>query len=226
MAYTLEQVRKMVMDLVGEDSANPTYWTGSAVDELDEWILDAVEEICLVTGGHTEELRLPLGSGKKYYWLDPGKESSLLWIKHLRIEPAGKRLNLKDPVALSRDDFNWMTRTGTPEVWFPIGLEGIRVVPFPTTGGQMLEATIVTVPRLPDENDEDIPLEDSLVAGVTAYATATTLIQQRRLDKVQGWLLDYAKAIGLGKDHSFNMIGRAFQPKALGHAGFGVTNPS
>lgn len=214
----------MVMDMVGEDSSNPTYWTGLAAAELDQWILDAVEEVCLVTGCTTEELRLPLGSGKRYYWLDPGKGSQLLWIKHLRHEPSGKRISIKDPIALSRDDFNWMTRTGTPEGWFPVGTDGLRVVPYPSTGGQLLEAVVVVIPVIPDEDDEVIPLEDSLIAGIAAYAAAVTLIQQRRLDKVWGWLQEYIKSLGIGVDGSFNQIGRAFIPRGIGHAGGGLTN--
>ena len=100
MSYTLTQVRNMVMDLVGEDSVSPTFWTAANVDQLDNWILDAIEEISLVTGCNTEELRVPIRSNRRFYYLDPGKGSMLLWIKHLRIEPQGKRLALKIPKPL------------------------------------------------------------------------------------------------------------------------------
>ena len=50
MGYTLQDIRLMVMDIVGEDSVSPTYWTSSNDPELTEWINDGLEQVCLVTG--------------------------------------------------------------------------------------------------------------------------------------------------------------------------------
>ena len=226
MSYTLTQVRNMVMDLVGEDSVSPTYWTAANVGQLDNWILDAIEEISLVTGCNTEELRIPIRSNRRFYYLDPGKGSTLLWIKHLRIEPQGKRLALKDPEALSRDDYNWMTRTGTPEVWFPVGLNTIRIVPYPTVEGQLIEATVVTVPQTITLGAQDLPIEDQLIAGVASYAVGTVMIQNRRLDKVVDWFKEYHKALGIGMSYSLNLVPKTITLKGIGGAGVGIVDPT
>ena len=222
MSYTLTQVRSMVMDLVGEDSISPTFWTAANVSQLDEWILDAIEELSLVTGCNTEELRLPLQANKRYYRINPGKGSTLLWIKHLRIEPQGRRLDLKDPESLSRTDFNWMTRTGTPECWFPVGLDTVRFVPYPTEEGQLIEATAVTVPASITLGEQDVPIEDQLIAGVASYAAGTVMIQNRRLDKVTGWFQEYHKALGIGQSYSLNLTPKTITFKGIGS--IGVTN--
>jgi ketosteroid isomerase-like protein len=212
----------MVMDLVGEDSTTPTYWTSDNISQLDGWILDAVEEISLVTGCNTEEMRIPIRANRRYYKLDPGKGSSLLWIKHLRVEPQGRRLALKDAEALSREDYNWMTRTGTPMWWFPVGLDTMRIVPYPTEEGQLLEATVVTVPQLITLGEQDLPIEDHLIAGIAAYAVGTVMIQNRRLDKVSSWFTEYHKALGIGMSYSLNLTPKTTLPRGIGSVGISI----
>ena len=212
----------MVMDLVGEDSASPTYWTATNIAELDHWILDAIEELSLVLGCSTEEVRIPLQANRRYYVLDAGKASQLFYIKQMRIEPEGKRVNLKDPEALSRDDYNWMTRTGTPQVWFPIGLKTIRIVPYPTTDGQLLEATAVVVPAQVSGASEALRLEDRLISAVVSYAAAQVLIQQRRLDKVAGWMKEYHNVLGVNMSYSLNLTPKTIELKGIGSAGVRV----
>lgn len=206
----------MVMDLVGEDSADPTYWNAANVGQLDHWINDAVEELCALGGLYTEEVRLPLGSGRKHYWLDPGKGSQLLWIKHMRIEPDGYYVTGTDTEKLGREDYNWITRTGSPRQWYPFGLNGVRFVPYPTADGLLIEATLVCTPPVLERSDDETRVEVGVVASVVAYAAAYVMVQTRRLDKAAAWFGEYLKGAGIAKEDPMTRQVKALMPREIG----------
>lgn len=187
----------MVMDIVGEDSASPTYWTTSTDIELEEWINDGFEQVCLVTGQYVEEVIIPLFANKAWYRVDPGKGGTFLWMKYLKLWPQGYELSGVDPIKLAREDYNWMTRTGTPRTFFSVGLNTLRIVPYPTTDGQSLEGSCVCLPPSYVENDEVIDVDDSLIRPVVDYAAGMTLMSMRRLEKAVEFFKSYAVGLGL-----------------------------
>jgi len=198
VSYTLNDIKLMVMDIVGEDSASPTYWNSSNDSELTEWINDAFEQVCLQTGQYVEEFILPLFANRAWYRIDPGKGGQFLWIKYLRLYPEGYELGGADPNKLAREDYNWMTRTGTPRAFFPLGINSIRLVPYPSTNGQSLEGSCVCLPPSFSLNDTVIDLDKSLIRPVLDYAAGMALISMRRLDKALEFFRSYS--IGLGLD--------------------------
>lgn len=213
--YDLARVRSMVMDLVGEDSASPTYWTATNAGQLDNWINDAVEEMCALGGLYTEEIRLPLGSGRKHYWLDPGKGSQLLWVKHMRVEPDGYYVTATDTEKLTRGDYNWITRTGSPRQWYSFGLNGVRFVPYPAGEGLLIEATLVCCPPELSRTDDEVRVEQGAIAGIAAYTAAYVMIQQRRLDKAAIWYRDYLQSAGVASADPMMRQVKTLMPRSL-----------
>jgi len=197
VSYTLQDIKLMVMDIVGEDSSSPTYWNSSNDSELTEWINDGLEQVCLVTGQYVEEFTLPLFADRSWYRVDPGKGGQFLWVKHLLLQPEGYELGGADPTKLAREDYNWMTRTGTPRVFFPVGVNTIRVVPYPSTNGQSLEGSCVCLPPSLSTDDEVVDLGSSLIRPVVDYAAAMTLMSMRRLEKALGFFKSYSVGLGL-----------------------------
>jgi len=197
VSYTLNDIKLMVMDIVGEDSASPTYWNSSNDSELTEWINDAFEQVCLQTGQYVEEFILPLFANRAWYRIDPGKGGQFLWIKYLRLCPEGYELGGADPSKLAREDYNWMTRTGTQRVFFPIGINTIRVVPYPSTNGQSLEGSCVCLPPSFSTDDQIIDIDDSLIRPVVDYAAGMTLMSMRRLEKAIEFFKSYSVGLGL-----------------------------
>ena len=198
MGYTLEQVRAMVMDVVGDDSVNPTYWTPSTITELDEWILDALEEWVVLTGAYTEEIAIPLFADRKHYQLDPARGGQMLWIKHLLVSPEMWSLKGTSPAKLSREDYTWMTRTGTPRSFYPVGLGVIRIIPYPSEDGQVLEGTIVCVPASYNLASELVDIRDDSVSFIIDYVASLLLLSTKRLDKAKVFLRRYIEIGGLG----------------------------
>ena len=90
-----------------------------------------------------------------------------------------------------------MTRTGTPRVFFPVGVNTIRVVPYPSTNGQSLEGSCVCLPPSLSTDDEVVDLGSSLIRPVVDYAAAMTLMSMRRLEKALGFFKSYSVGLGL-----------------------------
>src|SRR3990167_2558579 len=197
----------MVMDSVGEDSVNPTYWTSSTVSELNEWIIDALEEWIVLTGAYTEEVAIPIFANRQYYRIDPGKGGQLLWIKHILVSPQMWSLKGTSPSKLSREDYTWITRTGTPRSFYPVGVDTIRVVPFPEEDGQVLEATIVCIPAEYSIAEELIDIRDDSISFVLDYVVGLLLLSSKRFDKAKTFLQRYITEGNLGEyklDRVFN----------------------
>ena len=204
------------MDIVGEDSDNPTYWDSSTDTELVEWINDGFEQVCLTTGQYTEEVIIPMYANRSWYQIDTTKGGQFLWFKYLRLWPEGNELGGADPTKLSREDYNWMTRTGTPRVFFPIGLNTIRVVPYPSTNGLSLEGTAVCLPPSYIDNDNVLDIDDSLIRPVVDYTAGMTFMSLKRLDKAVEFFRSYSVGLGLDNKKTSNLTNKVPKLGGLG----------
>lgn len=218
MPYTLSVVKKMVMDIIGEDSSSPTYWTSSNDIELEDYINDAVEEVCVLSGVYTQDLLLPLHASRDYYSLDPGKGGEFLYVNSVRVIPEGYSVGMSDPLKLTREDYNWMTRTGTPRTFFFVNPDMLRVVPMSSTEGQSLEILASTIPPTYTLDSEVIDLDESLISVVVAYAASMIFLSMRAFPKASLWSKVYMEGIGRTSKEGTSFLGRAQKIKDLGSA--------
>lgn len=221
---TLEYLKKVIMNNIGEDSVSPTYWTSSTDIEITDFINDAIEEVCTLTGQYVEDLYLPIWGDKQHYIIDSGKNSQLLWINYARIEPEAWRLVQVDSEKLSREDYNWMTRTGTPTCFIQYGLDTIRLVPYSTSDGKLLEMNIAAIPPVLVEDDNVINIHENHIPAVIAYATAMLFMTLRNLDKAYVWFGKYLKAIGEYAGDNSTLLNKAIKPVEIGSATFRQSN--
>lgn len=206
----------MVMDIVGEDSSAPTYWTSSNDIEIEDYINDAIEEVCVLTGMYKQDLVLPLHASRDYYRLDPGKGGEFLYVDSIRVEPEGYSLGMSDTTKLTREDYNWMTRTGTPRTFFFVNPDMIRVVPMAGTAGQSLEILASTIPPTYTLDDEVVDLDESLISVVIAYAASMILLSMRSFPKSSYWLKVYMEGVGRSSKEGTSFLGRAQKIRSLG----------
>lgn len=210
MAYTLLTLKKLIMDTIGEDSESPTYWDSTNDVELEDLINDAVEEMLVLSGNYIEEIHVPLYTDRRHYNLDAGKGGELLYIKGARVLPEGYTLSMVDPISLSREDYRWITRTGTPRSFYIVGNDTIRPVPYPSAEGQSLELIASIIPPNYSEDDEVVDIEDSFITGVTAYCSYMLFASMRNLEAAGRWFKEYQKAIATFVDNP-KLIGRAIR---------------
>lgn len=214
--YTLLDVKKMILDAIGEDSSSPTYWDSSRDSEIEDWINDAFEEICVLTGHYKESIYIPLMNGKKHYKISPGKGGEFLYLDLVRVLPTDRTVKMTDPYKLSRESYRWMTETGTPREFFMIGLDTIRVVPYPQNDGETLECIGVVIPPNYNLDDEKIDLQDAFIRAVVAYASYLMFLSMRMKDKAGVQLAEFARILGLYNIKTSNLMESAVELQDVG----------
>ena len=112
--YTLQTIKKSVMDIIGEDSITPTYWTSSNDIELENYINDAFEEVCILTRHYKEDLYIPLMANKKHYRISGGKVGQFLFLSSVRVLSNNDNLYMTDPFQLSETRLKVDDVSGTP----------------------------------------------------------------------------------------------------------------
>lgn len=195
--YTLQTIKKSVMDIIGEDSITPTYWTSSNDIELENYINDAFEEVCILTRHYKEDLYIPLMANKKHYRISGGKGGQFLFLSSVRVLSNNDNLYMTDPFQLSRQDSRWMTSTGTPRLFYMVGLDCMRIVPYPTTSGDTLECKGVIIPPSYTDDDEQIDIGDAFIGAITSYASYMVFLSLRMFDKAALQLIEFNNVIGL-----------------------------
>jgi hypothetical protein len=216
---TLSSLKKSILDILGEDSTTPTYWDSTNDIEIEDLINDAFEEICVTTGQYTEPISIPLFANRRHYALTPGKGGELVYLKGLRILPEEKDLTMTDPGKLTREDYRWITRTGTPEEFFVVNGDTLRLIPYPAEAGQVLEAYGVTIPPPYSYDDEELDLQDAFLGAIVGYVCYTLFTSMRMFDKGALWFDEYIKSLGLMNKEASSLIGRSIKFKAIDDAG-------
>jgi hypothetical protein len=212
---TFSDLKKSVMDIIGEDSASPTYWTSSNDIELEEHLNDAIAEVCILTGQYTNELVLPLYASRSYYHLDAGKGGELLYLKRVRVYPEGYSLEQTDPAQLTREDYLWITRTGCPSKFYLVNGDMLRTVPMDSDGGRSLECLAVTIPPRYTEDDEVVDITTEMIDWVVSYTSYMMFITLRRLDKANLWFKKYIENSGFNKADDGKYVGRLIKLQEL-----------
>ena len=212
---TLLELKKSVMDIIGEDSTTPTYWTSANDIELEEHINDAIAEVCLLTGQHTDELHPPLYASRSYYHLDAGKGGELLYMKRVRVYPEGYSLEQTDPAQLTREDYLWMTRTGVPFRFYLVNGDILRTVPMESDGGRSLECLAATIPGRYTEDDEVVDVTTETRGWIVAYTSYMMFLTLRRLDKANLWYKTYTQLSGFDKADDGKYVGRMIKLQEL-----------
>ena len=70
-------------------------------------------------------------ANKKHYRISGGKGGQFLFLSSVRVLSNNDNLYMTDPFQLSRQDSRWMTSTGTPRLFYMVGLDCMRIVPYP-----------------------------------------------------------------------------------------------
>ena len=217
--YTLSDIKSRVLDIIGEDSAAPTFWDSTQDGEIEDYINDAVEEACTLIPHYKEDIYLPLLTNKKHYRISPGKGGQFLYISNMRIIPDERDVEMVGAGQVARNDYRWMTSTGRPNRFFRIGVETIRVIPYPEQDGDTLVMSCVVIPPRYTENDELIDIHDTFIGIVVSYAAYMLFLSLRMIDKAGVQLERYSTLLGDYNVDATSMKQTAFKLRSVDNAG-------
>ena len=167
----MNTIETHVLEMIGEDTTSPDVFTDTSEGMLPirDSINDAIEEICMVTGCYAESYYISLRQNRNFYKFD-FKENSIAWIKDVWIVTQKRRLEQTDIPRLNSFNPRWLDNTGTPEAYFPIGIDAIGVWPAPASDTDILELSVIAIPQRYDEDTDRIKLRKNWDWAAAHYA--------------------------------------------------------
>ena len=214
--FLLSDLKTRVKDLVGDYSPE-TYWTSALDGEIEDYLNDAFEEVSVKTGAYKEAMYVPLSAGKRHYQIVPSSRGGqFLYPTNVRLMGQRRDLVLTDSRKLSRNDYRWMTRTGTPQEFYMVGVDTLRTVPYSAEGGDVLLVEGVVIPPSYVDNKEPIDIQDSFVNTLCEYASYMMLLEMRKFEPAAKAFQIYAEGIGLYDVKVINKTNKEWKLSGVG----------
>jgi len=109
-----------------------------------------------------------------------------------------------------------MTRTGTPQEFYMLGVDLLRTVPYDTVGGDSLLIECVVIPEFPDSNAQPVNLHESFSSMLVEYASYMMLLEMRQLEPAVEAFTSYAEKIGLFDTRVVNKTNKEWKLGGVG----------
>lgn len=161
------------MSFIGEDPDNPDVFrdTDATIAPIRDSINDAIQEIHLVHGGHTEKFNIPLVADKRFYRV-AFQGGFLGWINDAWLVNQKRRLHHTGIRDNDHNDPRWLLYNGTPEDYFIVGLDVIGFRPIPSSSSDIVEVTCSVIPAHYKTDRDRVKLRDSFKWAVVNYAVS------------------------------------------------------
>ena len=169
----MNKLERQVVAMVGDDPDNPDVFkdTEQGLKPIRRSINDAVQEIILLNGGFSRSFHIPLTEGKTFYSIN-FNDGFLGWIENVWIVNIKRRLSQTDLHSLRNWDYRWYSSTGTPESYFPIGVNVIGVYPKPSATSDIAEVSAMVIPAPYTNDKQKVRLRKSFEWSVINYAVS------------------------------------------------------
>jgi hypothetical protein len=150
----MNKLERQVVLMVGDDPDNPDVFTNTdqGMKAIRRSINDAIQEIIILNGGFTRKFHIPLTSGKTFYSIDIN-DGYLGWVENIWLMNIKRRIAQTDLHSLRKWDYRWYQSTGTPETYFPVGVNVLGFYPKPSSTSDIAEVHAIIIPA-PYTNDK------------------------------------------------------------------------
>lgn len=193
----MNDLEKQVLEYIGEDPDSPDVFvdTDAGIKPIRDSINDAIEEISLVTGAIKRRYHLPLEANKLFYRLK-FRGDHLAWITDVWLVDQKRRLEQVDFTRLKAFNPRWQQNFGTPESYFPIGVNSFGVWPRASGGGMLLLDCIV-IPARYTEDTNKIRIRKEFQRSVVDLAVSEYWASRGDARSAMIELGSYVEAVGL-----------------------------
>lgn len=191
-----------VLELIGESPEAPDVFTDDeeGMAPIRDALNDAVQEIVMLSGSHKRQYLIPLRGGIAFYRLRL-QNGSLGWVTDAWVVNQDKRLEQTDLLRLSQYDPRWMTYTGSPESYLPIGKDVIGFYPKPPSDGNLVELTVVEIPNAYASGADRVKLKERFQYAAVHFAVSEYWATRGDAAEAQSHLMKYIQAMGLAQEY-------------------------
>lgn len=162
-----------VLEMIGENTSSPDVFTDTdvGIEPIRDSISDAIEEISMLTGSYKAVYRLPLIESQGFYRVTL-TNGSIGWITDVWLVNQKFRMTQTDENKLSSENPRWMVNSGNPRQYFQIGKDVIGVYPRPSSTSDLVEVTMVVIPKEYTSGTDRLFLRDAFKWGAVHYAVS------------------------------------------------------
>jgi hypothetical protein len=197
----MNALETQVLELIGESVESPDVFTDDAegMAPIRDSLNDAIQEVVMLTGGVKRTYLIPLRQEVGIYRIRPAS-GHVGWITDAWLVNSGCRLAQTDLIRLAAHNPRWMTPTGSPEAYFPIGQDVVGFYPKPSGNSDVVELTLVEIPAAYSEDTDRIAVRNQFQYALVHYAVAEFWASRGDAAEAQVHFALYLQALGLRSD--------------------------
>lgn len=215
---TRSELRTRILNALNDSATSPVFWSSAQINQLiDEGSEILAEEL----SGIKRTALTALRPGSTYY-ATRGIAPDLMVPYRVWVPSLNRRLTATTPGQLDAYHERWLTVTGDPEYWFPMGWDWFGIFPHASAGGGVLRVDYLAWPRtLLDDSDEPEFLGADHDA-LTIYGVYSGLLKRWDIQQAQYVFAMFLEKIGKGKGRAGEktMQARAWQKTSGSNMGF------
>jgi len=195
-------LEKQVLELIGENPDSPDVFTDTdeGLEPIRESLNDAIEEITHVIGSYKRTYQVFLQEAQSFYRIKLGN-GDLAWITDVWSVTQKRRLKQIDLIPVTVDNPRWLTHSGSPYNYMHIGTNILGVVPAPSGDGDILELTMVVIPRRMEYSTDRIYLRENLQFAAVYFAVGEFWASRGDAKEADIWMQKYLEELGVSKIH-------------------------
>ncbi len=198
----MHDLETRVLEMIGENVSSPDVFTDDATGmaPIRDALNDAIQEIVMVTGGNKTTYLVPLVAEQMFYTID-GMTGYLGWVTDAWMVSRERRLEQTGLLKVTRHDPRWMITSAEPRSYFPIGKDIIGLYPKPSAVSDILELTIVEIPKEYTLDNAKVNVRKEFEYAAVQYAVAEYWASRGDADEAITHYNLYAQTLGLNDDY-------------------------
>jgi hypothetical protein len=203
-----------VLELIGEDPDNPDVFTDDdeGMAPIRDSLNDAVQEIVMLTGSHKRQYFIPLRGDMQFYRLRL-LNGELGWVTDAWLVNQKTRLEQTDLLRITAHNPRWMTPTGSPEQYLPVGQDLVGFYPKPASDSDVVELTVVEIPSAYASGRDRVKLREAFKYATVNYAVSEYWASRGDAGEAQKHMALYMDALGLRAEYQQQGDMRRFETK-------------
>jgi len=194
----MNKLEKQVLLQVGDDPDAPDVFTDTAqgIKPIRRSINDAIQEVIIINGGMLRTFYIPLTKGKTFYSINING-GYLGWVINAWLVNIKRRIAQTDLHSLRKWDYRWYQSTGTPETYFPVGVNTLGFYPKPTSTADIAQIEAVVIPAPYTDDKQKVKLMKSFEWAVVNYAVSEYWASRGDADQARRHMQIYIDTLGL-----------------------------
>lgn len=184
--------------MIGDDPENPDVFIDNeqGLKPIRRSINDAIQEVAVLNGGFVKTFHVPLTAGKSFYKIQLNN-ANVGWVKNCWLVNIKRRLPQTDLHVLRKFDYRWYQSTGTPNSYYPIGVDVLGFYPKPAETSDIVQIEAVVIPAPYTNDKQKTRIRKEFEWSVINYAVSEYWISRGEVQSARQHMQTYIDDLGI-----------------------------